>query len=92
MHVFLTKTASKIRLAKYVILGHILEHILVTFRAHLLPKTSKKHVKIKSVFELFFGVILGSFLVPFWRPNGTQMPLDGLLGHPVGPLRFHKGS
>ena len=67
-------------------------HILVTLRADLPPRHLNKHVKNKSVFELFFGIILGSFLVPFWRPNGTQMPLDGLLGHPVGPLRFPRKS
>ena len=88
-----TKITSRIGLATYAILGYMLDPILVNFRAHLLPsRRQKKRPTNKSIFEPLFGVVLGCFLAPFWCPNGSQMRPDGLLGHPVVPLRFPRGS
>ena len=52
----------------------------------------KQHLKLSVCFEQYFGVILDLCLAPFWRPTETQMHLDGLLGHPVGPFRFPRRS
>ena len=71
----------------------MLDHMLVTCRPQFASQDVEKDpINISVSSNVFVGVILGSFLAPFWRPNGTQMHLDGLLGHPVGPLRFPRRS